>query len=277
MRCFVPRRLAVAIMMLSITFTPATSHAFVGEENLLLAEIVAALGRQMVQLRQTAQDVRQNVQYARQSAVWAHDALQVAKNVQHLKTHPSMLMQQAGRRFEQSFPEGQALVDEWYGLEEEIQALRRHRQDPDYDAYAYAAAVQGTKKLETFRYELMIRKLDTLGVHTAHDDALAELKEQHEAAIHNLAELQSQLETTGLSPTRAPLYTARATSVGAAAQVRAAATLQGIKRNSDLTWVESTRAREASAEAWMQQQQNLRQIKHSWRLTPMPERSEARP
>jgi len=240
-----------------------------GEENLFLAQIAATLGQQMTQLKQTALDVRRNVAYARQSAAWAHDALQVAKNVHYLKTHPDRLISQSRERFAQSFPEAQDLLAEGYGLTGELSALRHHTKGPDYDAYAYAAAVAGIQKAETFRYELMVRKLDTLGVHDGHDEALAELRAHHEAANHNLAELQGQLQTTGLTPARAPLYTARATSVAAAAQVRAAATLQGLKRNADLTFVENERVKSAAAEAWAREQQTLRSVSHSWRLTPI--------
>lgn len=242
-----------------------------GEESVFLAEIAATLSQQMSQLRQTARDVRRNVTYARESAAWAHDALQVAKNIHYLKAHPEFLIAQSRARFTRSFPDGHDMFLESQKLSQELKALGRHASDPDYDAYAYPATLSGLQRAEAFRYELLVRNLDTLGVHEVHDAALQELREQHEVASHNLAELQGQLQTVGLTPARAPLFTARATSVGAAAQVRAAATLQALKRDSEITFVENERVKRAAAAAWAQQQESLRRVHHSWRLTPLDE------
>ena len=274
---FSPQRKVSFILLFIVTFTATPSHAMFGEENLFLAEIAATLSQQMSQLRQTARDVRRNVVYARESAAWAHDALQVAKNVHYLKKHPDLLVAQSRARFAQSFPEGQGLLLESHKFVQELKALGRHASDPDYDAYAYAATLAGLQRAEAFRYELLVRNLDTLGVHEVHDAALQELREQHDVASHNLAELQGQLQTVGLTPARAPLFTARATSVGAAAQVRAAATLQALKRDSEITFVENERVRRAAAAAWLQQQESLRRVHHSWRLTPLGEAEDRTP
>jgi hypothetical protein len=201
------------VILLSLIAKP--SHAMLGEENAFLAQIVSQLGRQMVQLQQTAQDVRRNVAYARTTALWAQDAVQVARNVHYLAERPDLLTELAKRRFSDSFPEGEGLQAESVAFKKAVEGLAHAQDGPAYDAYAYAATLKGVRAVEQWRYELMVRKLDTLGVHKAHDAALVELRDQHEAASHNLAELQQQLRTVGLSPVRAPIYTARASSATA--------------------------------------------------------------
>lgn len=227
--------------LLSVALYGREAQAFMGEENLWWAQAMAALSQQTAELRATGRLLHQQLLYAEQTAQWAHEAKRALHDIHVLGARPELWAQAAHQHFVQAYSTAAALRPRVQGQQAPLPRLSAQQEGP-------SAPPQATP-------------LEAL-----HRAQAQELVEGHAAAVANLAALEAQIAARGLTAASAPAYTARATSIAAAAHIRSAAALEALLH-------QQQRAQCQASEARARLRQHQANSRHSWRLQPWPEPS----
>jgi hypothetical protein len=259
-------RSAVLVLLLG---TRSVHASMFGEENLQLGTLVTQGITQAKKVRETLEYVRQTTEFARDTAFFAQQAVQVERNMEALVANPARLFAHSTQAWRKSFPELQDILEHTYDIRQSMEAIQRPQDMPLYDPYAYVRAFDSMHTMQHSGFEALAHAVDRWGVNDPHDESIQALKSYHDIADKNLTRLAEVINTTGLSPVQASIYTAQATSASAAAQVQAAATLEHISRNMELM-ITGQAAQESEEDALLNVQAAGAVNMHlkSWRLEP---------
>ena len=262
------RNILIACSVL-ISWSGVATASMFGEENVQLVMLVKQGFEQAAQVRETLEYLEKTTRFARDTAVFAQESVQVGRNIETLLKDPGAFFDHATHTWNEQFPEIQQILENSYGLRQALSDSKNTKDLPLYDPYAYVNAFNKMHSMNDSGFEALAHAVDFWRVNEPHDKAIEVLAVQHEKSLANLKNLASVINTTGLSPVEASIYTAHATSTSAAAQVQAAATLEHISRNLELAII-GHEAQSAADRALLSIQAtgaaNLRS--KSWRLDP---------
>ncbi len=270
------KSLLVLVLCLAVCRPAAAGASFLGFSA---GEDTAILSKMMWDNIKTAADIhemmtiaREASDFARETAGFARESVQTGKNLHTLLTHPNEFMALALKSWQYEFPEVYQILSNAYTVQELLDEAR-HPQDMDaYDSMAYKHAFDALANM-TNGYEALAHAIDYADVNASHDSAIEALEKQYQAAVQNLEGLATVINTVGLSPVQASVYTANATSISAVAQVQAAATLERISRTVELAFANEEYARGMRHDFEVGQEKAFSQMHlRSWELSPMKPR-----
>jgi hypothetical protein len=267
------RRLVAAVVLAIGLLTSPPAGAVVGEENVALYKIWWQNLQQTMRLRELLRATQEASEFAKETAGFAHAAMQVGRNIQAIVEDPERYFMYALSTWYDQFPELQVTLTNAYTARELFDEATHPGDLPEYDAYAYNRAFDALTMMTTSGFETLAHAVDTFGVNDPHDKAIKVLAEQRNMAMDNLEEVAAALNSTGLNLVDASVHTARATAITAAAEVQATATLERMSRTLELQFAAAeNERRKGQIEGVDQDAKGARLHLKSWHLDPMPSR-----
>lgn len=259
-------RLRWILVVALVCCAPRAAWAGWGEENVPLYKILWENMQQSFHLADIKHLASETVAAAEDTARHARASLAASLNVRGTLPAPEAHLAQALLAWQQSFPQ---LTDVFAAAWLQADAAQMHNGDI-LDIHAFDAR-QDHMLDDAHTFEFLAHSRDPLGINDPHDRGIEILTAQYAAAQDNLADLGAAMQRRGVSPIEAGLWTAKATSVAAVAQVHAAAVLERMARTMELQYANDEAARATQA-AFAAEQAQLTQAHRldSWSLQGAP-------
>lgn len=241
-----------------------------GEENITLAAILAEALEHTAQLRNTFEQVKKTTAFARDTALFTKESVQVARNIRAIIDQPSLFSSYIQTSWSQAFPDLAESIRNVEAVREAMGQVATGDGILVYDPHAFVRAIDALGNLRGGGFEVMAHAVDFWGVNDPHDEAIRAIHQLHTESADNLDVLNKAIAGDGMTAREAAVHGARAQALTAEAQIRTASTMERLARTVEL---QAMRDMAADAKAASQDHDMVLDATQmhvqGWRLDPL--------